>query len=123
MRCVAPAEPAAQELSRPDQAAIVGAATAPTTALRSSAIGLQRTAGNAAVAALLVQSLAESEDREETSPVLDIVGKGRGQPLDPGLRDEMEVRLGEDFSDVRIHTDGPAASVRGRGAGPRLHRW
>ena len=73
-------------------------------------IGLQRTAGNAAVTALLEQSLAESEDRDETSPVLDIVGKGQGRPLDPGLRDEMEIRLGEDFKDVRIHTDAPAAA-------------
>jgi hypothetical protein len=41
--------------------------------------------------------------------VLDIVGKGGGQPLEPELKNEMEARLGNDFSDVRIHTDADAA--------------
>jgi hypothetical protein len=44
-----------------------------------------------------------------TSPVLDVVGKGGGQPLDPGVRADMEARLGSDFSDVRIHTGDKAA--------------
>ncbi|MGO9925976.1 MAG: DUF4157 domain-containing protein [Mycobacterium sp.] len=44
-----------------------------------------------------------------TSPVLDVVGKGGGQPLDPMVRADMEVRLGSDFSAVRIHTDEEAA--------------
>jgi hypothetical protein len=103
-------EPPAHELSRSEQAAITGATGAPATALRTSAISLQRTAGNAAVSALLEQSLAENEGQEETSPVLDIVGKGRGQPLDPGLREEMESRIGADFSDVRVHSDSRAAA-------------
>ena len=74
-------------------------------------IGLQRTAGNTAVTALLQRSLASVEGVEEEearSPVLDIVGKGRGQALDARLRDEMEAHLGADFSDVRIHTDAEA---------------
>ena len=44
-----------------------------------------------------------------TSPVLDLVGRGGGQPLDPTTRTDMEARLGSDFSDVRIHTGDKAA--------------
>ena len=32
-----------------------------------------------------------------------------GQPLEPGLRHQMEHRLGHDFSGVRVHTDAMAA--------------
>jgi hypothetical protein len=44
-----------------------------------------------------------------TSLVLDVVGKGGGQPLAPEVRADMEGRLGSDFSDVRVHTDAKAA--------------
>jgi Domain of unknown function (DUF4157) len=50
-----------------------------------------------------------AEADRKTSPVLDVVGKGGGQPLPPGVRADMEGRLGADFSDVRIHTDATAA--------------
>ncbi|WP_158891579.1 eCIS core domain-containing protein [Amycolatopsis anabasis] len=40
----------------------------------------------------------------------DIVS-GAGQPLDVGLRRELEARLGHDFSRVRIHTDPDAAAL------------
>ena len=43
------------------------------------------------------------------SPVLDVVGKGGGRPLDPVVQTDMEARLGSDFSDVRIHTGATAA--------------
>jgi len=49
------------------------------------------------------------EGPQYTSPVLDVVGKGGGQPLDPKVRADMEDRLGADFSDVRIHTGDQAA--------------
>jgi len=42
--------------------------------------------------------------------VLDVVGRGGGSPLAPAVREDMESRLGADFSDVRIHTGGTAAS-------------
>jgi hypothetical protein len=104
------ARTAERELSSAEQRAIQGAAGAPAGALHSSTvIGLQRTAGNTAVTALLQRSLTSVEDEEARSPVLDVVGKGRGQALDEGLRDEMEARFGDDFSDVRIHTDGEAS--------------
>lgn len=62
-------------------------------------LGLQRTAGNGAVAQLM---------EEERSPVHDVIGSG-GRPMEPDVREDMEARLGHDFSDVRIHDDATAA--------------
>ena len=63
-------------------------------------LGLQRIAGNAGVSALV---------EEEQSPVHDVIRSG-GRPLDPGVRGDMEQRLGHDFGDVRVHDDGAAAA-------------
>lgn len=41
-------------------------------------------------------------------PSLEHVNAGTGQPLEPGVRREMESRFGHDFSGVRIHTDARA---------------
>jgi len=60
-------------------------------------LDLQRSAGNAATAELV-----------QRSPVLDVLGSGGGAPLDPDTRADMEGRLGHDFGDVRVHTDGRA---------------
>ena len=70
-------------------------------------LGIQRTAGNGGAAALV------SDREEETaSPVHDVVRSG-GEPLAPDIRTDMETRLGHDFGDVRVHTDGAAdASAR-----------
>ena len=46
---------------------------------------------------------------EEQSPVHDVIRSG-GEPLDPGVRGDMEQRLGHDFGDVRVHDDGAAAA-------------
>ncbi len=72
---------------------------------------LQRVAGNTSVRELIARQAAQREEDEpaERSPVLDVVGKGGGRPLDPGLRREMEGRLGSDFGDVRVHTDSQAS--------------
>ena len=67
-----------------------------------SIVGLQRTAGNRAVVQLL-------GPEHEESPVLDVVGKGGGAPLDGSLQTEMSERMGADFSGVRIHTDAKAS--------------
>lgn len=58
--------------------------------------GVQRSGGTS------VQRLDESVARaiEER--------RGRGRPLDEGVRKQMEQSLGHDLSDVRVHTDGPA---------------
>ena len=66
-------------------------------------LGLQRQAGNGAVAQLM---------EEERSPVHDVVSSG-GRPLEPDVREDMEGRLGHDFSDVRIHDDSAAAESAG----------
>ena len=60
---------------------------------------LQRCAGNGAV-----QRMVEGEER---SPVLGVVSSG-GEPLAEPVRADMEQRLGHDFGDVRVHTDGAA---------------
>jgi hypothetical protein len=85
----------------------------PTRAGRLDALGaagllnLQRTVGNARVAAMM---------EEERSPVLDVVGSGGGQPLDQETRSDMESRFGTNFGDVRVHT-GEAA----RGSAAAVH--
>lgn len=62
-------------------------------------LGLQRSAGNGAVAQLM---------EEERSPVHGVISSG-GRPIEPDVREDMEARLGHDFSDVRIHDDAAAA--------------
>lgn len=63
-------------------------------------LNLQRSIGNAAVANLV--------EEEKPSPVLDVVNSGGGQPLDSATRQDMESRLGADFSEVRVHNDSRA---------------
>jgi hypothetical protein len=41
-------------------------------------------------------------------PSIDRVLAGRGTPLEPALRQDMEQRFGHDFSAVRVHSDGAA---------------
>ncbi|MDX8034340.1 DUF4157 domain-containing protein [Lentzea sp. BCCO 10_0856] len=53
----------------------------------SGMLGLQRAVGNASVG--------------------DVVSSG-GSPLDAGVREDMEGRFGQDFSDVRVHTGSAA---------------
>ena len=66
---------------------------------------VQRLAGNAGVSKLLQR---EDDGGEARSPVLDVVGQGGGSPLSGDLKNEMEGRLGGDFSDVKLHTDDKA---------------
>ncbi len=62
-------------------------------------LGLQRAVGNAGVSALI---------EEDQSPVHDVVNSGGGSPLPADARADMESRFGQDFGDVRVHTDGAA---------------
>ena len=73
-------------------------------------LGLQRTAGNHGVAAALRDDGWQDTDpgSDEPSPVHDVISSGGGQPLDAGLRADMEARLGHDFGDVRVHHDARA---------------
>lgn len=84
---------------RPDAALYEAAAAQRTDVLGPGGLlQMQRAIGNAGTAALA----------EERSPVLDVIGSG-GQSLDTDTRADMEARLGADFSDVRVHTDGAAS--------------
>jgi Domain of unknown function (DUF4157) len=69
-------------------------------------VDLQRQVGNAAV----VQLLHDDDAAQTSSPVLGVIGRGGGQPLDAPLRAGMEQALGADLSSVRVHTDGSAAA-------------
>jgi hypothetical protein len=90
--------------------AAAGLATGASPALGPAVVaGLQRTAGNAAVTALIQRSAGLTEAEDEVGAVRDIVGKGGGQPLNPALREEMEARFNDDLSAVRIHNDAGAA--------------
>jgi Domain of unknown function (DUF4157) len=83
-----------------DSVALAAAAAGRTDVLAArDVLGLQRAVGNAGVSGLL---------EEERSPVHDVVSSGGGSPLAPEVREGMESRLGHDFSDVRVHTDGAA---------------
>ncbi len=61
-------------------------------------LGLQRSAGNSGVSSMV---------EEDRSPVHDVISSG-GRPLEPEVREDMEGRLGHDFSDVRVHDDAAA---------------
>lgn len=83
----------------PDQRIARAAATGRTDVLGPTGIlGLQRTAGNAAAAGAL---------EEDGSSVHDVINGG-GEPLHDDVRSDMEARMGQDFSDVRVHTDDAA---------------
>jgi len=73
----------------------------------NAVLDLQQSAGNAAVVQLLGD---ESQPEDARSPVLNVVGRGGGEPLDQATRTTMEAGLGADFRDVRVHTDGAASS-------------
>ncbi|MFD1325546.1 eCIS core domain-containing protein [Micromonospora sonneratiae] len=65
-------------------------------------LGLQRAVGNAGVTELM-------EPTEERSPVHSVISSGGGSALAPDVRTDMEARFGgQDFGDVRVHTDGAA---------------
>ena len=74
----------------------------------ASLLHLQRTIGNAGVVQLLADE-SPDEDRQP-SPVHDVVGRGGGQPLESSVRGDMEARFGQDFGDVRLHTDERASN-------------
>jgi hypothetical protein len=78
-------------------------------------MGLQRSAGNAAVVHAVQaarQDATHSEAAVESSPIqrstVHDVLRSAGRPLDAGVRSDMQARLGADFSGVRIHTGSAA---------------
>jgi hypothetical protein len=75
----------------------------------ASLLHLQRTAGNAGVGQMLADEQGQ-EQEPQASPVHDVIGKGGGTPLDDSTRATMESNFGQDFSDVRVHTDSKASA-------------
>jgi hypothetical protein len=88
-----------REVETPDPTMLEAASAGRAETLSAGALlNLQRLAGNSSVGSLV------SEEREEASPVRDVVGSGGGSPLDGSTREYMESRMGHDFGDVRVHT-------------------
>ena len=77
---------------------------------------LQSLAGNRGVTAMLRQDPAGEREENPGGAVADVLGSGGGRPLDEGVRTDMEGRLGQDFSDVRVHT-GETASGSAKSLG------
>jgi hypothetical protein len=85
-----------------DESALLGRAAAagrPDVLGPAGLLDLQRAVGNAGMSTLV---------EEDRSPVHDVVNSGGGAPLDNATRADMESRFGQDFGDVRVHTDGAA---------------
>jgi hypothetical protein len=88
-----------------EAAAALALAAGRTDTLQPAAVmHLQRAAGNDSVSSLL-----GAEQEEEPSPVRDVIGSSSGQPLERSTRQFMEGRMGQDFGDVRVHTDAKAS--------------
>jgi hypothetical protein len=51
------------------------------------------------------------KQRSARTPEPKEIISGAGHPLDPGVRRELEARLGHDFSRVRVHTDRDSAAL------------
>ncbi|EST20571.1 DUF4157 domain-containing protein, partial [Streptomyces roseochromogenus] len=54
---------------------------------------------------------ARKPQRAARTPEPKEIISGAGHPLDPGIRRELEARLGHDFSRVRVHTDEDSAAL------------
>ncbi|MFG3054658.1 DUF4157 domain-containing protein [Kitasatospora sp. NPDC048239] len=81
---------------------------------------LQRSIGNAAVARMVQGERGEQgADPVQRSSVHQVL-RGAGRPLEGPVREEMEGRLGADFSDVRVHT-GRAAQRSAAEIGARAY--
>ncbi|GAA1214503.1 hypothetical protein GCM10009665_00300 [Kitasatospora nipponensis] len=107
-----PQGPDAPSRARRPSAAAGAVAAGPLVGRRPLAPGdvaaLQRAVGNRAVARLLAEAAADScpghREAVQRSAVHRVLQSG-GRPLDAPVRQEMEARLGADFTDVRLHTD------------------
>ncbi|MBV7248101.1 DUF4157 domain-containing protein [Streptomyces sp. MW-W600-10] len=87
----------------------------------ASLAALQRRLGNAAVSRLVEEARhqhdADCGHQQDSAPVqrsaVHDVLRGSGQPMAAPLRQEMEARLGADFSEVRLHTGTTAQRSAG----------
>jgi Domain of unknown function (DUF4157) len=101
----AAAEPTSGHAHRPEHADLQRALAgcAPEALGSGGLLDLQRAAGNASV----TQFVQREED--ESHPVREVIDSGGGRSLEPEVRTRMEQSLGQDFSDVKVHTDQRAA--------------
>jgi Domain of unknown function (DUF4157) len=77
-------------------------------------LALQRRVGNSAVTGMVQQIQAEAATQQQA--VHDVL-RAPGQPLEAGVRAEMEAKMGTSFADVRVHTDaGAHAASKALGA-------
>ncbi|MBY8852924.1 DUF4157 domain-containing protein, partial [Saccharothrix sp. MB29] len=106
-------EPDRREAQHPARARPPEQDTAPVTGLGplpvDRILAMQRTVGNAAVARMLSGDEAAPVDVQR-SAVHEVL-RMPGRPLDAPVREDMERRMGADFSDVRVHTDGAASQA------------
>jgi Domain of unknown function (DUF4157) len=112
--------------SRPQPAVVRPASGSPPVLHPDGLLALQRTMGNRAVSRLLADApTADGSPRRpgartvQRSLVHEVLRSG-GRPLPGSLREEMEGRLGADFSDVRLHT-GDAAQRSAAEIGARAY--
>jgi outer membrane protein OmpA-like peptidoglycan-associated protein len=97
--------------------------------MTGSLLGLQRTHGNRFVQRLLngvtiqrkcacggtcTKCQSESAQQEQHTWQHILQRTGSGQPLESGVMEFMETRFGEDFSEVRVHTDTHTAQTAQR---------
>lgn len=82
------------------------AAPAPESGTAAHLLHLQRTLGNAAVARM-VEGAQEEPVVQRRSAAHDVLSSA-GSPLAAPVLDEMNHRMGADFSDVQVHTDSVA---------------
>jgi hypothetical protein len=81
---------------------------------------LQRLLGNATVGRLLTGRAEAARHDAAVEPVTSVPGEterridaeaGQGEPLPPGVREEMEAFFGAALPDVRLHTDATAVDL------------
>lgn len=90
-----------REVDKSDPKLVQAAVAGRTDAMTSRAVrNLQRLAGNSSVGSMLTE--------KEESPVRDAIRSDRGEPLESATKARMESKLGQDFSNVRVHTGGKA---------------
>ncbi|WP_046495248.1 eCIS core domain-containing protein [Streptomyces odonnellii] len=70
-----------------------------------------RSASQDAEAARTERRSKRKERARSAAPEPKNIVSGAGQPLDPGVRRELEERLGHDFGQVRLHTDRDAGAL------------
>ncbi|WP_419248102.1 DUF4157 domain-containing protein [Streptomyces virginiae] len=114
---------ASKDSSAPSRQARTAEERAPAAPASATLPALQRSVGNAAVTRMLAAGHGAGPGHEDTpvqrATAHDVL-RSPGRPLEGSLREEMESRLGADFSDVRVHS-GPLAQRSAAEMGARAY--